>query len=131
MPHETINAVIIAFDDTRYCQSNLVRELRSVFLLDRNEHVHACELTPSYRCIHLYTDVVCDLELSDEERESLQEKYGSEPQDDRYVHAGDVERIIASGRNVYLVGEAEIDHDLSHDEQMEQLREHYAANHHL
>jgi hypothetical protein len=143
--HETeertpIDAYVVALDETANYEIDkadrpFIREIRGVYLFDRNQRTHCCELTPSYLLIHLYDEVIpseAGYALDDRAVERLYERYECEGGDDRYVHCHTVEGIIAKADRfgVHHYGDTEVDQqDVDHDEQMEALREHFNCNH--
>jgi len=136
-----IDARLIAMDRTgNFCIDEAdaphIKQIRSVYLYDKNERTHCCELTPSYWLEHLYDEVILtpDAALSDDEREALYSKYEDTPYDEQgiYVHCHSIDRIEKrAGRFEYHVhGDTGVSYDdCDHDEQMEALREHFCGNH--
>lgn len=105
--------------------------IRGVYVLDRNERVHCCEMTPSYYLIHCYDIVEVTPDTSDEMRDLLHEKYGLNGGDNLYVHCRSIDSFITKGDRtvVYHYGDPEVsDDDVEHDDQMEALREHFCGN---
>lgn len=97
-----IDAYAVALDETEYynidpADAPHIERIMGVYLFDRNERTHCCELTPSYYLIHLYDEIVFSTD-ADDVMEALDEKYAHEPSDDIYVHCGEIEKIIREGR---------------------------------
>src|SRR6266542_4446031 len=61
--HVTIDARVIALNRTHNYlidekhQPSIAR-IEEVYLYDKHQHTHCCELTPSYYLIHLYSRVI-------------------------------------------------------------------------
>ena len=138
-----IDARLVALDRTRDFMIDdadrpHIKQIRSVYLYDKNERTHCCELTPSYWLEHLYDEVVltpeADAALSENEREALYCKYEYIPDDDGgcYIHCHVIDGIESrAGKFEYHVyGETGVSYDdCDHDEQMEALWEHFCGNH--
>ena len=108
-----------------------IREIRGVYLFDRNVHVHCCELTPSYYLIHLYDQVIPADDAPDDVLERLDETYGHCGGEDCYVHVHEIENIIKAARpwTVHQYGDPGVSFDdVERDKQMESLREHFNGN---
>jgi len=104
-----IDAYAIALDETDYynlhpADAPFIKRILGVYLFDRNERVHCCELPPSYFLIYLYTCVEFVDGIDDDMREAIDEKFANEPSDDCYIHCSSIERIIAADTR------SEIDH---------------------
>lgn len=136
-----IDAYCLAFDETQgyaiaEADRPLIAQIQSVYLLDRNQRTHLCEITPSYYLTHLYDTVVAVDGVGDEERDRLDSEYAHEASDDKYVHCHEIDWIIeARDRGVvYHYGDPEVPDDEdktdeeNHDAQMEALREHFCGN---
>jgi len=135
-----IDAYAIALDETSFCiideaDAPLIDKIVSVYLFDRNQRTHCCELTPSYWLIHLYDQVRtrADADLSDDRAQELYNKYESFPGADIYVHCHEIDHLIDAKDpepfTVYHYGETEVDFDdCDYDEQMESLHEHLCGN---
>jgi hypothetical protein len=118
--------------DQRY-----VREIRGVYLFDRNRQTHCCEFTPSYFLIHLYDQVIPADDTPDEIVDRLDSAYGHCGGEDKYVHVWQIENIIMAnkpfavahlGKPVYRNGEPIRSGELEYDEIMEDLREAYCGD---
>lgn len=105
--------------------------LTSVYLYDRNQVTHCCELTPSY-CLYWlydYVDFKDAVELSAARREKLQERYESPPDSSvTYVHCHDVERLDNDRSRSYVHGEEVLPEDVTYDDALEGLLEYYRGN---
>lgn len=132
-----IDAYVVAFDETRNYRiaekhRPLIQSIRGVYLFNKNEVTHCCELTPSYLLIHLYDEVVLAGEVSDELREKISEEYEHCGGDDIYVHCHTIEVDRGGHRPgwVHHYGNPEVSYeDSDYNEQMEGLREHFCGNH--
>ena len=133
-----IDAYAIALDETwgwilDKADAPFIKAIRSVYLFDRNERVHCCEFTPSFYTIHLYHQVECQPGTSDERATAIYDKYESIPGDNFYVHCHEIERMIAETDTPSCChlgtprGDGKlIPYDeMTHDEQMESMREGY------
>jgi hypothetical protein len=136
-----IDAYCVALDETDHYviadeDKPKIEKIMGVYLFDKNEVTHCCELTPSYWLIHLYDEVVCAKEVDDEERSRLDEEYGHEDAEDIYVHCRDIERIIEKAERWTVLhhGDPELPDDEdktdeeNHRDKMEALREHFCGN---
>lgn len=142
-PRTPIDAYVVAFDETDHYQIDdedrpYIERIVGVYLFDRNQRTHCCELTPSYWLIHLYDEVrltPLGMDCDDEYRlDEIYQKYEYNGGDDIYVHCHSVERIIAKADakpfTVYHYGDTEVDEDdVDYDDQMEALREELSCNH--
>ena len=138
-----IDAWVIAFNETGYYviadeHKNLIKEIRSVYIFDRNERTCCCEITPSYYLIHLYDEVILTDEaydtLTDEQKEEIDNEYEYSGGEDNnhYVHCYEIDAIIQKRVRfqTYHAGKTGVKYsDTPYEEQMESLREHYNANH--
>ena len=113
----------------------LIEEIRGVYMLDRNQVTHCCEVTPSYWLEWLYCLVVWndqDEELDEEAKGQIYEKYEHQLEDNggHYTHCGVIDRFIKEYPDrVYLVGKKDFDDsELTHDEVLDANREHYSCN---
>jgi hypothetical protein len=71
-----------------------IKEIRAVYLFDRNTVTYCCEVTPSYYMRFCYHAFVFIDGTPDEVCSRIQEQYGTEPQDDCYMHHAGVDRFI-------------------------------------
>ena len=138
-----IDAYAVALDETEHynidpADAPYIQRIDGVYLFDRNEKTHCCELTASYYLIYLYASVVFTDDISDDLRNKLDEKYAHEPSDDIYVHCHTVDRIVAAGKPYTVshygdVGPDDLADDLQetdvrHNLEMEAIREDMCAN---
>lgn len=115
-----------------------IREIRGVYLFDRNCRTFCCEMTPSHYLIYLYDQVVFNDGVPEETASALVEKYEYLGGEDRYVHCHSVEALIKPedgpncchlGTPFYRTGRGPVPYDeMSRDEQMDSLRETYSTN---
>lgn len=131
-----IDAYLVSFDETwgwiiDKADAPFIKAIRSIYLFDRNERVHCCEMTPSHYTIHLYHQVICQPGTTEERAQRLYDKYETLPGDNFYVHCHEIERFVSKGDGPHVchLGGTEVSFDdVNHDDQMEALREHYCAN---
>jgi len=130
-----IDAWAIALDETDYytisaADAPLIKQIRGVYLFDRNRRMHVCELTPSYWLIHLYDQVIL-VDPDDPRREELYEDYEYYSRSDIYVHCSTIDKIIDENDHSvvdhYGFTEILLD-DVDYDEQMESIREYFCGN---
>lgn len=101
---------VIALDETGVWElsalpnSEVIDKMAGVYLFDRNRHVHACEITPSYELWPMYDEFVMkpdhqnheDLEaLEDEVRSAFDSTVG-------YYHVSDIDKWIADGTVLFF-----------------------------
>ncbi len=130
-----IDAWAIALDETDHydiseADAPLIKQIRGVYLFDRNRRTYACEMTPSYWLTHLYDQVIL-VDDDDPRREELHEDYEGYPGDDIYVHCSTIDKIIAENdRNVVdHYGDTEVSFDnVDYANQMESVREYFCGN---
>ncbi len=131
-----IDAYVVALDETwgwilDKADAPFIKAIRTVYLFDRNERVHCCEMTPSYYEIHLYHQVECQPGTSEDRAQAIYDKYENLPGDDFYVHCCDLEKIIKADEpfTVHHYGATTVSYDdVSRDDQLDALREHFCAN---
>lgn len=134
-----IDAYVVALDETDHydidpADRQFIRQIRGVYVFDRNERTHCCEWTPSYWLIHLYDEVLlteAGEALDDHAADDLYQKYEYCGGDDIYVHCHSIDAIIRRNEpfTVYHYGDTEVDQeDVDHDGQMDALREHFCGN---
>ncbi len=97
-----IDAWAVSLDETSYYQIDradapFIAAIHGVYVFDRNQATHCCELTPSYDLIYLYTCIHITLDTTDEKREELDQKYGHEGCEDIYVHCHTIDALITKG----------------------------------
>jgi len=141
-PRTPIDAYVIALDETDHyyiseADRPYIRQIRGVYLFDRNERTHCCELTPSYYLIRLWDEVLlteAGEALDDFAADRLYQEYEYCGGDDCYVHCHTIEKLIGDSKpfTVHHHGDTEVDEqDVDHDGQMEALREEFNCNHPL
>lgn len=137
-----IDARVIAYNETSYYNIEdehkpFIKAIRNVYLYDKNEITHLCEITPSYWLIWLYTQVIftdAGNELGDFEKNDIFEKYEQcGGNDNIYVHCHEVDQVEATAKKnefrYYVYGATGVNlEDTSREEQMESLREHFQGN---
>lgn len=95
-----VDAFVVGFDETYAWNlapedKPWIKEIRGVYLFDRNEVTHCCEVTPSYFMRFCYHAFVLVDAATDEVSERIHEEYGTEPQDDCYMHCSEVDRFVS------------------------------------
>ncbi len=136
---QLIDAYAVALDETdRYqiasADQRHVKQIRGVYLFNRNQRTCCCELTPSYFLIHLYDQVILTEggdKLDDFARDRLFQEYENCGGDNCYVHCSTIEKIIERSDPciVSQYGDPEVSQqDVGYDEQMESIREEFCAN---
>ena len=138
-----IDAYAVALNETEYynidaADRRFIERIDGVYVFDRNEHTHCCELTPSYFLIYAYTCIVFTADADDAARDDLQDKYAYQPSDDIYMHCHTVDRLVAAGTrdtvshygDVFPNGmETDVDDpDDRHSLEMEHIREDLNCN---
>lgn len=89
---------------------NVTTDIWTVYAFDMNTHVHCCELTPSYELHFIANDYSEIDDLTEEQREDLNEKILSAYDEQVcYMHVSDVDRMVA--RNPKLTRKVEVDED--------------------
>ncbi len=130
-----IDAWAIAIDETdcyfiSEVDAPLIKQVRGVYLFDRNRRIHVCELTPSYGLTHLYNQVIL-VDDNDPRREELYDEYEHCSSDDIYMHCSTIDRIIEQSDysvvDHYGNTEVSLD-DVDYDYQMESVREYFCGN---
>ena len=137
-----IDAYAVALNETHNwiihkADAPFIKAIRGMYIFDRNERVHCCEFTPSYYLIHLYDQVECQPGTSEDRAQRIYDAYenlGGEP---KYVHCHEIEALIANGDSPtachlgtpqYRTGRPIPFGEMSHDEQMESMREGFWVN---
>jgi hypothetical protein len=137
-----IDAYAVALVETRNyfldpADAPFIQDIRGMYLFDRNERVHCCEMTPSFYLVHLYDQVVCHPGTSEDRAQKIYEKYENHGGDDKYVHCHEIEALIDHGdtatachlgRPEYRTGRPVPYEEMDHDEQMDSMREAYSSN---
>jgi len=146
-----IDAWVVAIDETSNYEIDeedrpKIIAIRGIYIFDRHTRTHCCELTPSYYLIHLYDQVLLVddtgppawLDNPDAPpvdpywQDTLYAKYEHEGNENRYYHCYSIDHLIENGRenhNYAQAGAAGVDYsEMSHDDQMDSLRERYCAN---
>lgn len=111
----------------------IVRAIRSVYVYDRNRHVHACEITPSYELHHLYDTMVFmdGIDYPDDNViQELAEKYECNIGDVEYHHVSSIDRL-PSNRYHRIGGYAVQGNEdgTDYEEVLDYVVEHYRGNH--
>lgn len=70
-----------------------VSNIVDVFIYNKNEVTHCCELTPSYDLVYVDTFIRFGQFTSDEVRERIDSRYCHEATEDCYVHVHDVDKL--------------------------------------
>jgi len=94
-----------------------ISRIIDVFIYDKTEHTHCCELIPSYWLVYLNTFVLFEGEAPDEVHERVVERYCHVPTEDCYIHISDVDKL--KDWHVKFHGEAE---------NLEEAREYWSGN---
>lgn len=126
---KTIDAYVYTMDITKYCTAAGVRTVTAVYLVDRNRHVHLCELTPSVELIFLYNDIEFEDGVPDAGREDVFEKLAYDGED-TYVHARDLDLSLAAGV-ARPIGQFEYDEDEygeGYEDVIERIADHERGN---
>ena len=139
-PKLPIDARVIAIDETRYydieaADKPLIKKILGVYLYDKNEVTHCCELTPSYWLIHLYNLVIFTEEgeaLDEITRDLKRDYYEMSDSEDKYFHCHDVDEMEAKAEKgtYHIHGDPGVPlTEVPRDDQMEALHEHFVCNH--
>jgi len=151
-----IDARVVSFNQTSHYtidaeDAPYIKEIRGVYLYDKNEVTHCCEITPSYWLVHLYDQVIpsdAGHDLRDEDEckmGDIYQKYEQCGNEDMYVHCRVVdaieERAVKAGKETprlhgtlrsgdyYEHGVTGVTYEETpYDEQIEALREHFCGN---
>jgi hypothetical protein len=112
----------VGLDVTRHYQIEdedkpFVDKIIDVFIYNKNECTHCCELTPSYYLEYLETFVLFEGDVPDEVRERIDERYCHEPTEDCYAHTYFVDGLTKW--HVKFPGEAE---------NLEEARDYWSGN---
>lgn len=114
-----------------------IKAIRGMYIFDRNERVHCCEMTPSFYLMHLYDQVECQPGTSEERAQEIYDKYEHHGGEPKYVHCYQIENMIGEtdtpscchlGVAMYRTGRPVTYDEMTHDEQMESMREGYSEN---
>jgi hypothetical protein len=108
-----------------------IKRVWSVYLFDRSQAVHLCEITPSYWLAPLYQYAEFnDPPPSDEVRERINDLIDSTEHDDVYYHCHFLEGLIEKGDETRIVyrGRRDLAEDEDRDEVFEEIRERHACN---
>lgn len=135
-----IDAHVIAIDETEFYtfpaeHAPYIDRILAVYLYDRNERTHLCELTASnfMRFLHHVVRLTeAGENLSDEEREKLYDEYEvGNTGEDQYMHCTTLDRLAKAGtpENYDHYGATEVSYeDSEYDDQIEGLIEHLNGN---
>lgn len=88
--------VSVISKDITNCFSALedgVKEIRNVYVYDPQSCTYLCEMIPSYALRYLYTYIVF-LDISEERKEKLTEKYCYQDMEDDHMHVSDVRQFV-------------------------------------
>jgi len=95
-----IKVNVIALNETQFYRFQkedcvLIKEIRAAYAYNPESRTHLCELTPSYFLRYLYSYIVLEdgVEVSDDKRSELDERYCYEPTDDTYMHCLTVKNL--------------------------------------
>lgn len=84
---------VIALDETKYWREDIAKAcgvIKRVYMFDRNEQTHCCELTPSYFLYPLYS--FASNEISDEMDDKLRSGDNSSLEG-MYVHVSNIDKM--------------------------------------
>jgi len=133
-----IDAYAVALDETanyaiEEADRPYIKKIMGVYLLDRNQRTHCCELTPSYWLMHLYDQVVLTEagQALDEYAVDELQKYEYCGGEDIYVHCHSIDALIERNEKwtVYHYGDPEVDEDdVDYDDQIEGIQEYLCGN---
>ena len=142
----TIDARVIALNRTHHYlidakhQPSIAR-IEEVYLYDKNQHTHCCELTPSYYLIHLYTRVIFSPKgdkLNEHEQDEIFQAYEHEVTEECYVHCHEIDALETQAKpfTYHIHGDPEFgdaadefeNEEDFHDSVMDALREHFQGN---
>ena len=135
-----IDARVVALDETyayyiKEKDKQFIKTIRGVYLYNKNEITHLCEITPSYYLIHLYDQVILTNaaeQLGDFGKDDLYQTYEYRGGENIYVHCHQIDKMEGDRSKYHLYGETGVSYDDSdYDDQMEGLREHFCGNHAL
>lgn len=135
-----IDCWVIALDEPTHFipeeDAPFIKQVRSTYLFDRNEHTYCCEMTPSYYLYHVNDEVIfteAGEALPESEKEGICEQYESygDPDSNRYMHTYIVDQIIEANEpfTVHHDGETGVSYDdTPYDEQIDSLLEYFQGN---
>ncbi len=117
-----------------------IERIESVFLFDKNVHVHCCELTPSYELWPVETRVIFkpdfDQDANEELRDEIEEvvRRADEPEVE-YHHVGPHDRWMAARpaqvKHLGDTGDGVSYDETSYDDQRREAIEHCQGNHQI
>lgn len=114
------NYCLIKLDERQFWNEEIsgqTKAMYGVYAFDRNERTFCCEITPSYCLVFVANDYEEIDDLSEEERDSLNEKVLSASNEPvTYMHVRTVEKIIADHPERFRSLDVEIETDESDDE---------------
>jgi hypothetical protein len=138
----TFDIRVISLDETEYyaideADRPFIKAMRGVYMYDKNQQTHCCELTPSYWLIHvedqvIFTDKCPDYD--DEKRDELEQKYANSTDTNGiYMHCHDVdaleEKLKGEKWRYRVHGDTEVSlGDVPYDDQIESLLEYFRGN---
>jgi len=140
-----IDAYAVALDETDHytieeADRPYIEKIMGVYLFDRNQRTHCCELTPSYWLTHLYDQVILTEvgraleELDGFAADMFYQEYEQCASDGiytHYVHCHSIDALIERNEKltVHHYGNQEFcDRDTDYDDQMEDIREYLCSN---
>lgn len=102
----------IALDETKYYNIDpedrpLIERILGIYFFDRNVHTHCCEITPSYWLEYHSASIHFRDDVSENDRDRLDYKYGHEPSEGSYYHVAAIESMPADRK--HQIGEVEND----------------------
>jgi len=128
--------------------AGIVKGIRSVYVFDRNRHIHCAELAASYELHHLYDTMVfhdLTVEIDDDRLQELAERYeyNNGTEDTEYHHVSSFDRYIANNpHRVQRIGGYAVKYDgpdgsdegedapeTDYEEVLEYVCDHYRGNH--
>lgn len=133
----------VGFDETAYWNfehdslvhgdKHYVRRIICVYAVNRAEHTHCCELTPSHWLVAVANEIDFDEGKNPKDylRERVRDFVLSVPlaESDHYRHVRAVERYIANNPKLaYQVGELDPEDYPNEEEQLDKLRDIWNSN---
>lgn len=102
-----------------------IKKIYDIYLFNRNEHVHCCEITPSYETHYLRSTYDSEDILSDDELEEIdvflmEANNGND--NDYYQHCRDVDRFVKENEKLSFVDKVEY-------ESIDEAIEYHNGNH--
>ena len=126
---------IVALDETiqfHISEDNnfpYIKEIRSIYMYDKEQQTYCCELQPSYYMIHLYDDVIFNEGAPQDRQDELQDLFMLECGDDnKYIQCRIIDNLIKQKLCSHYHWEHEEEDD-DYEMMMEDLREYFCCNH--